>query len=220
MLLRARPQWLALGVGRRQNVKLYITWTSPYARVARIVVHEKGLADRVEIIEAKTRSADSPYYAVNPSGRVPYLVKDDGTGIEDSGLIAAWLDHLDGKPSLTPPMAAADWQYGRLEAYARSLTDGLSVWVREMRRPEAERSPTIIAHEAARAQRLADFWEREIAHPSMQGPLNLAQLYLLAGLDQLKHWGHGDLTRGRPQLADWLARLHQRSSVKATAPGV
>ena len=200
-------------------MKLYITSTSPYARVTRIVVHEKGLADRVEIIGAKTRTTDSPYYAVNPSGRVPFLVMDDGNGIEDSGLIAAWLDQLDGKPTLTQPLGTDDWQYGRLEAYARSLTDGLSVWVREMRRPAEERSPTIIAHEAARAQRLAHFWEREIGHPLMQGPLNMAQLYLLAGIDQLLHWGHGDLTDGRPQLAAWLARLHLRPSVRATAPG-
>jgi glutathione S-transferase len=201
-------------------VKLYITSTSPYARVARIVVLEKGLADQVEIVAARTRSTDSPYYGVNPSGRVPFLVMNDGTGIEDSGLIASWLDHLDGKPTLTLPLATEDWQYGRLEAYARSLTDGLSVWVREMRRPETERSPTIIAHEAARAQRLADFWESEIGHPLMEGPLNMAQLYLLAGIDQLLHWGLGDLTEGRPQLAAWLARLHRRPSIKATAPGV
>ncbi len=201
------------------NVKLYITPTSPYARVARIVVLEKGLADRVEVVEARTRSTGSPYYDINPSGRVPYLVREDGTGLEDSRLIATWLDNLDGSPTLTPALASADWQYGRLETYAQSLTDGLSVWVREMRRPENERSPTIIAHEKARANRLADFWGREISHPLMQGPLNLAQLYLLAGIDQLVHWGHGDLTEGRPQLAAWLARLHQRPSIRATAPG-
>ena len=52
-------------------MKLYVTYTSPYARLARIVVREKALADRVEIIEAKTRTADSAYYQINPSGRVP-----------------------------------------------------------------------------------------------------------------------------------------------------
>jgi glutathione S-transferase len=52
-------------------MKLYITLGSPYARMARIVVLEKGLQDRVEVIVAKTRAADSPYYAINPSGRVP-----------------------------------------------------------------------------------------------------------------------------------------------------
>lgn len=199
-------------------MKLYITPTSPYARVARIVVLEKLLQGRVEIIEARTRAAHSPYYAVNPSGRVPFLVTDDGLAIEDSQLIAAYLDNLDGRPALSPAHATGGWAYGRLETYARSMTDGLSVWVRELRRPEGERSPGIIAHEAARAERLADFWGREIAHPLMQGPLNLAQLYLLAGLDQAAFWGIGKYDEGRAKLSAWLARLHERPSVKATAP--
>jgi glutathione S-transferase len=64
-------------------MQLYVTYGSPYARLARIVVVEKGLEDRVEIIEAKTRMKDSPYYQINPSGRVPYLVDD--TGCRDGG---------------------------------------------------------------------------------------------------------------------------------------
>ncbi len=78
-------------------MQLYITPTSPYARVVGIVILEKGLAERVEIIVAETRRAESPYYRINPSGRVPYLVADDGVGLEDSALIAAYLDHLDGE---------------------------------------------------------------------------------------------------------------------------
>ena len=61
--------------------KLYITYGSPYARLARIIVIEKALEDRVEVIAAKTRTPDSPYYQINPSGRVPYLV-DDAARIE------------------------------------------------------------------------------------------------------------------------------------------
>jgi len=37
-------------------MKLYVTLTSPYARLARILVLEKALEDRVEIIAAKTRA--------------------------------------------------------------------------------------------------------------------------------------------------------------------
>ena len=51
-------------------MKLYITPGSPYARMARIMVLEKLLEGRVEIVPALTRSADSPYYKINPSGRV------------------------------------------------------------------------------------------------------------------------------------------------------
>ena len=38
-------------------MKLYVRYISPYARLARIL--EKGLENRVEIIEAKTRTPDS-----------------------------------------------------------------------------------------------------------------------------------------------------------------
>ena len=79
-------------------MKLYITPGSPYARIARVVVLEKGLESRVEIIAAQTRLADSPYYSVNPSGRVPYLIRDDGVGLEESANICAYLDHLDRNP--------------------------------------------------------------------------------------------------------------------------
>ena len=61
-------------------MKLYITDTSPYARIARVVILEKGLENRIAIIYAQTRLADSPYYRINPSGRVPYLIRDDGVG--------------------------------------------------------------------------------------------------------------------------------------------
>ena len=53
-------------------MKLYVTYGSPYARLARIIVIEKALEDRVEIIEAKTLATGSPYYQINPSGRVPF----------------------------------------------------------------------------------------------------------------------------------------------------
>ena len=157
-------------------MKLYITTTSPYARLARLVVLEKGLETRVEVLEAKTRTPDSPYYKINPSGRVPFLVRDGGQTMEDSQLICSYLDGLDGKPRLHVGLAHQDWAYGRLETYARSMLDGISVFSREMRRPENERSPGILRHEIDRAVRLADFWEREIGQPLMQGPLNMAQM--------------------------------------------
>ena len=51
-------------------MKLYITEGSPYARIARVLIIEKELQSRVEIIFAQTRSTNSPYYHINPSGRV------------------------------------------------------------------------------------------------------------------------------------------------------
>ena len=198
-------------------MKLYITPMSPYARLARILVIEKGLGDRVDIIQAKTRTPDSPYYQINPSGRVPYLVDDAEMGMEDSQLICAYLDALDGKPLFHHPPHQADWAYRRLEASARSMCDGISVWVREMARPENERSPFVLAHEAARMQRMADLFEAQVADPALNGAPRMAHLLLAVALDAARSRGPADLTDGRPRLAAWQRRIAERPSIKATA---
>ena len=173
-------------------MKLYVTLRSPYARLARILVIEKALEDRVEIIQAKTRTAGSPYYQINPSGRVPYLIDDSGVGMEDSQLICAYLDNLEGKPRFHDPRRQTDWAYQRLEFAARNMCEGICVWVREMARPAGERSPTALAHEVARAQRMADVFEGRMAGPLMQQAPNMAQLILAVALDVARKRGLGD----------------------------
>lgn len=199
-------------------MKLYITPGSPYARMARIVVLEKGLESRVEIIAAQTRLADSPYYKINPSGRVPYLVCDDGVGLEESAVICAYLDHLDGSPVYDLPAGEQAWETRRLEGLARSMLDGLTVWGREITRPQNEQSPTVLRHEADRSKRMADLWEREIEHPLMRGALNLAQITLACALGfeaRLPdfHWRPGHL-----KLWDWFGHIAARPSIAVTAP--
>jgi glutathione S-transferase/GNAT superfamily N-acetyltransferase len=199
-------------------MKLYITPGSPYARMARIVVLEKGLEGRVEVIAAQTRHAGSPYYSVNPSGRVPYLIRDDGVGLEESAVICAYLDQLDGKPAFNLPAGEQAWEARRLEALARSLMDGLAVWSREITRPQNERSATILQHEAQRGGRMADLWEKEIGHPLMRGALNMAQITLVCalGLEARNpdlHW-----RAGHPKLSDWFGHIAAQASIAATAP--
>jgi len=199
-------------------MKLYITEGSPYARIVRVVIIEKRLANRVKIIVAPTRMANSPYYQINPSGRVPYLIREDGVGLEESALICAYLDHLEGRPVFDWPAGDASWTARRLDALARSFMDGLAVWSRENGRPLGEHSPTVLAHEAQRSARMADLWESEISHPFMQGPLNLAQITLACalGLDAR----NPDLRwrPGHPKLCAWFDAITQRPSFVATAP--
>ena len=199
-------------------MKLYVTFTSPYARMVRIVILEKGLQSKIEIIEAQTRKTDSPYYAINASGRVPYLICDDGVAMEDSRLICAYLDHLDGSPLFEHPSGNLGWESQRLEALARSLMDGLSVWGRELYRPEDERSPTIIEHEQQRSRRMTDLWESKIDHPVMYGQLNMAQIILICAL-QLERRNPGIKWRlGHPSLSEWTERISERASITETLP--
>ena len=198
------------------NMQLYVTYGSPYARLARIIVIEKGLEDRVEIIEAKTRRLGSPYYLINPSGRVPYLVDDAGVSLEDSQLICAYLDGLDGRPRFHNASHASDWAYLRLEFAARSMCDGIAVWGREMARPENERSPSTLAHESARAERMADFFEDRVTDPLMQG--GMTHLILAVAVEMARKRGLGDLTVGRRRLANWMPSISGLPSMQRTAP--
>ncbi len=197
---------------------LYITPGSAYARMARIVVLEKGLDARVETVLARTRQADSPYYRISPSGRVPYLVCEDGVGLEESSLICAYLDHLDGQPTLHAPLAAPGWEARRLEAGARSLLDGLAVWNREILRPLQEQSPTVIAHEAQRAARMVGLWEQQIDHPLMGGALNLLHITLACALGLEARIPEFLWRPGHPRLSAWFAQISQRPALLATAP--
>lgn len=199
-------------------MKLYITPGSPYARIARIVVLEKELENRVEIVAAQTRTTDSPYYRINPSGRVPYLARDDGPGLEESAVVCRYLDHLDGKPAFDLLAGDEVWEALRLGALASSLLDGLSVWLRERRRPEPEQSPTMLAHEVDRARRLVGHWEREIDHPVMRGPLNLTQVTLVCALGLEARNPAFRWRDGHPRLRAWFDGLATRPSVALTVP--
>ena len=102
--------------------------------------------------------------------------------MEESAVICAYLDRLDGKPAFDLPAGEQAWEARRLEALARSLMDGLAVWLRELYRPVNERSPGLIRHETERAARMVELWEREIGHPFMRGALNMAQITLACAL--------------------------------------
>ena len=173
----------------------------------------------------RTRAAGSPYYQINPSGRVPHLIRDDGPALEESQLIVAYLDQLDGKPMFNLPAGEPGWEARRLEALARSLADGLAVWSRENARPENERSPTTIKHEAARAARMADVWEQEIHHSWMHGapqlPMNMAQITLACALGMEARNPDLNWRAGHPKLSAWHDRMAARPSLAATvAPAI
>ena len=199
-------------------MQLYITPGSPYARIVRMIILEKELESRVQTVVAQTRVADSPYYKINPSGRVPFLFRDDGVGLEESAVICAYLDRLDGKPAYGPPDGEPAWEVRRLGALATSMLDGLSVWGREMMRPKNEQSPTVIAHETERSRRMVRLWESEIVNPWMQRRLNLEQITLACALGLEARNPDFQWQAGHPRLLAWFERIAARASFAATAP--
>jgi glutathione S-transferase len=80
-------------------VKLYYSTTSPYARVARVALAEKGV-EHLERHLTDPWKDDPGLLDANPSARVPTLVLDDGRPLTESLLIVLWLEARRPQPSL------------------------------------------------------------------------------------------------------------------------
>lgn len=199
-------------------MRLYTTSTSPYGRMARIAIREHGLAAEIEVRAARTREPNSPFYQVNPSGRVPCLCLEDGRVLEGSQLICTFLDDIGHGPALVRPASDDGWQFGQLQSQAMSLLDGIAVLGRELRRPESDRSATIIAHEEDRTERLADVWEGQLDTEIMSGPLNIVQMIVVCAIDSIEYYAGRSIRKDHPALTAWHSAMHRRPAIAETIP--
>lgn len=81
-------------------MKLYSGMISPFASRARMAVYAKGLD--VEILRPPGGSKSPEYLAINPMGKLPCLVTDEGASVPESGIIVEYLEALYPERPLTP----------------------------------------------------------------------------------------------------------------------
>lgn len=193
-------------------MKLFLSFTSPYARKARIVLREHDLQSQVEEVATDYRQRPRDLIAANPTGKIPALVTPFGN-IFDSPVICEYLDSL-GRESLFPNGSAL-WLDKTRVALGDALMDASVALLLEIRRDSYERSPAFIDRERSRIERcLAECEPGSTARPSM-GDISIASA--LAYLDLR----HPDLEWRRlaPQLNAWHAQLEERPSLAATRLG-
>ena len=195
-------------------MKLLYTLNSPFARVARTAVWELNLTDRIEMEETQTRAPMSPLYEYNPTGKVPALITDEGFILSETRIICAYLDTLTSAPNLVADIS--DLKAVQLEGIVNGFLDGIAVWVRELRRPENERSPNILEQEQRRARRCLDYFE-SIAN-SLDQQMILSQLMLACTFDIVSislselNWQQGHLG-----LTAWHEQFASKPSLQKTA---
>lgn len=87
-------------------MQLLANTTSPFVRIARMALIEKGIDIEPTIVDPW---ADDPRLrAANAATRVPSLVLDDGTALTESLLIVQWLETV--RPAPTWPSLVGDAQ--------------------------------------------------------------------------------------------------------------
>ncbi len=125
-------------------MKLYYSDTSPYSRKVRLVIIEKGLTEQVEEQLINPFESNKKLTQLNPLGKIPVLVLDNGESLFDSPVICRYLDSLSSSQSILIPDNGM-WQTLRWEALADGLTNATYNLVMERRRPVSEQSTTWIA---------------------------------------------------------------------------
>ena len=85
-------------------MKLYQTYLSPFPTRVRVLLYAKNID--VEIVEPDgfhgSQKSKGSYEEVNPIGRIPALVLDDGRVLPESEVICEYLEDAFPEPSLRP----------------------------------------------------------------------------------------------------------------------
>lgn len=198
---------------------VYYSPNSPYVRKVMVAAIELGIEQRLERKPTDVWAADSPVRAVNPLGRIPALVTDDGEVLYDSPVICEYLATTYDGSRFLPAAGAVRWGVLRRQALGDGLIDAAVQRALEVRRrPAALQWSDWIDHQKATMLRAADALEREAG--TFGDNLDLGTIAIGCGLGYWDARFASDRWRdGRPVLAAWFDRIAQRRSFRDTAPG-
>jgi len=132
-------------------MKIVISPTSPFARKVRIVAAEKRVD--CELVVDSPLAPDSKVPELNPLGKIPVLVMDDGETLYDSRVIVKYLDLRTPVARLIPPENNDRIEVLRWEALADGVCDAAVLIVMEGRRPPELQSADWVAHQHRKIER-------------------------------------------------------------------
>jgi glutathione S-transferase len=199
-------------------MKLLGTNTSPYVRKVRLVLLEKNIP-HTYLIDIPNNPG-SQVALVNPLGRIPALILEDGTCVYDSSVIAEYVDTLNDTPKLIPRHdVLARMRVKRWEALADGIMDSAIMVRNERTRPAGKQEAEIITlHSAAVSRALAHAATQLGKQEWCEGTtITLADLALASAIVYLDlrlpelGWRaqHGNLDA-------WFARMNNRPSMRTS----
>ncbi len=198
-------------------LKLYGSLTSPYARKARILVHEKKID--CEFVVEDPWAAESKIPQMNPLGKVPVLQVADDMFIFESQLVMLYLNNLDGRP-WGPKDPAGYWRCEWWQALGQGILDAGIARRMEVTRPEDKQMPEKVAREEARIQRALDAAEEAFKGGEFLVSTRLSMADIVFGV-ALQYTDFRYTTEWRaahPKLAQYVAGLAARPSFVDTQP--
>jgi glutathione S-transferase len=199
-------------------MKLYMNPASPFSRKARVIARELNLMALVEEIAVNPATSEE-VRRVNPLGKIPALILDDGSALFDSPVICEYLNDLGGG-KFFPGMSllrenSGRWRALGLQALGDGLADAAVARNYELRRPEGEKSAAFVAKQETVIARSLDALEAmRFAKVPTIGEVAVA---CAVGYLDLR-WPELGWRAARPHLAAWYDEFAKFPSMVATAP--
>ncbi|NVF12733.1 glutathione S-transferase N-terminal domain-containing protein [Vreelandella maris] len=198
-------------------MELYLNATSPYARLVRIVLLEKGLADAVTLKWCDPWADDADLLKANPAGRIPALVTEEGTTLSESMLIAVYLESVSPNPAMLP--AASQGDVLHLAGLGQNLMDAAFTTVIARKHYGNEIDDSELGQRRSRAiQRLLKQLNSEFGEEQQASTINLGKIAIAVALDYLAfRLPEVNWKEDYSQLQVWHAGVTARVSFQETA---
>lgn len=206
-------------------MRLLGSTTSPYVRKVRIVLAEKKLDYKFELLDVW--SVDRPSLPQNPLGKIPCLILDGGDSLYDSRVIVEYVDTLSPVGRLIPDKGRERAEVRTWESLADGMLDAAVAARLEQtwpHRTESQRCQAWINRQMNKIECALNSMEAQIRdkpwccstnHPTLADiAVGCALGYLDFRFEQFK-WR--DL---HPALAKLSERLEQRSSFIDSRPSL
>lgn len=200
-------------------MKLYSSLTSPYGRKVRIVLLEKKIPFQLQV--ENPWLPDSRIGEVNPLGKVPVLVLEDGVSVFDSRVIVEYLDMLSPVAHLIPSDAKSRMMVRGVEALADGITDAAVAIFLERKRAEDKQDLDWIALQEKALYRGLAALSEALGDKALYLGLTLTLADIAAGsmLGYLDlRFPQIDWREMHPNLAELAGKLGERASFKDTIP--
>ncbi len=183
-----------------------------------IAAYEAGLADRLDLVRTVV-AATEPNEALmreNPLSKLPTLTLPNGSALYDSTVIVEYFaTTLAPGCALYPKDLAAKLIALRRQSLGDGLLDLMLLWLGERSRPEAQRSPVLLAANTRKFAAFINHLETEVLE-FRNLPFDIGSLTIGCGLSYVG-FRFPDLVwePAHPNLSAWLADFHRRPSVLA-----
>ncbi len=202
-------------------MRLHTHPASPFGRKVLVAAHELGLAAEIRVEHRKVSPVEPhpEVVADNPLGKLPTLVREDGTPLVDSRVICEYLDARAGGGRLHPEEPELRWRALMLQALADGMMEA-SILARyeTVLRPEALRWPAWVEHQKLKVARTLDRIEQEAQDLDPEA-VHIGLIALACALGYLDfRFAEDGWRQGRPRLAAWFERYRMRPAMQATLP--